>query len=641
MKHFFAMLPRAAVLILLSLVIGCQQQKLDRRTERGFDIPANYTKQEVRIPMRDGVHLFATVYVPRDTTQAYPFLIKKSPYGSGPYEADQYRKDLGPIGSPRFAEEGYIFVYEDVRGRFMSEGTFVNVTPHIDDKKGPQDVDESSDMYDTVEWLLANINPNNGKVGIWGISYPGFYTSASIVDSHPAIAAASPQAAVTDWFIDDDFHHHGAFYLQDAFSFFPWFESTGPNPTDHYGPRFDFGTDNAYEFYLSLGALPNANDRYLHHKVAFWDSLMQHGTYDKFWKRRTIVPHLHNVNTAVMNVGGFFDAEDPYGPIAVYRSIEEKNPGISNTLVLGPWFHGGWVRSKGDHLGDVSFGQATSTYYEENVDLPFFNYYLKGKGTLDLPEVLAYCTGSDEWHRLDAWPPKSAAPFSIFLMDDGKLAFGKTGDVESFDEYTSDPANPVPYTQEVRIDRTREYIVEDQRFAAKRPDVLTYETDALTEDFTFAGPVRPELFVSSTGTDADFVVKLIDVFPDGEPEWQATEEKYLDVPMGGYQMLVRGEVFRAKFRNSYEKPEPLVPGEIARVAFETPDIFHTFKAGHRIMIQIQSSWFPLVDRNPQTFTDIYNASPEDFQKATERIYRGGEHASRIEVGRLEPASGTE
>jgi putative CocE/NonD family hydrolase len=628
-----------AIVLVVVFMAAC---RTPTGTADGVDIEANYAKREVRIPMRDGVQLFATVYVPRDTTRAYPFLIKKSPYSSGPY-GRRYRSDLGPIGDTRFAEEGFIFVYQDVRGRFMSEGTFLNVTPYIADKEGPEDVDESSDMYDTVEWLLENVQPNNGKVGIWGISYPGFYAAASIVDSHPAIAAASPQAAVVDWFIGDDFHHNGAFYLQDAFNFFSFFESPDPNPTDHWGPRREYGSDDAYQFFLDLGPLKNANDRYFRHEVAFWDSLMQHGTYDQFWQRRTIVPHMKNVTPAVMNVGGFFDAEDPYGPNAVYQSIEEKNPGNVNTIVLGPWFHGGWVRSDGSHLGNVSFGHQTSVHYQYNVDLPFFKHYLKGDGPSDLPEALAYATGSEEWHEFDSWPPEDLIPTSIYLDAEGTLSMAPESEmpelqgqtVEQYDEYVSDPDNPVPYTQEKRFERTREYIVEDQRFVADRPDVLVYESGVLSEDYTFAGPVGVELYVSSTGTDADFVVKLIDVFPDDEPEWQPAGEKYLDVPMAGYQMLVRGEVFRAKFRNSYEHPEPLVPGEVALVKFDTPHILHTFKAGHRIMVQVQSSWFPLVDRNPQTFVDIYSADESDFQVATHRIHRGAGQRSRLVIGRLE------
>jgi putative CocE/NonD family hydrolase len=556
------------VLLAGSLVlIGCGDPGPARDPEP-FDIRTHYTKREVRIPMRDGVRLFATVYVPRDTSQSYPFLIKKSPYSSGPYGTGAYRSDLGPLGDHRFAEEGFIFVYQDVRGRFMSEGTFVNVTPHIPRKQGSRDVDESSDMYDTVQWLLENVHPNNGKAGIWGISYPGFYAAASIIDSHPAIVAASPQAAVVDWFIGDDFHHNGAFFLQDAFRFFSFFESPAPNPTDRWGPRIDFGSDDAYDFFLDLGPLKNANKRYFDHTIAFWDSLMEHGTYDRFWQRRTIVPHMYNVNAAVMNVGGFFDAEDPYGPIAVYRSIEDKNPGITNTLVFGPWFHGGWVRSKGDYLGNVHFGQETSVHYRQNVDLPFFRYHLKGKGSLDLPEVLAYATGSNEWFEFDMWPPEPVEQVVLYLdaerslqvVDSSSAIELAAAQSAAYDEYTSDPANPVPYTQEIRFDRSREYMVEDQRFVADRPDVLFYESGILQEDYTFAGPVTVDLYVSTTGTDADFVVKLIDVFPDGEGEWQAEHEKYLDTPMAGYQMLVRGEVFRAKFRNSFEHPEPLRPG---------------------------------------------------------------------------------
>lgn len=599
----------------------------------------HYTKYAYDIPMRDGTTLYTAVYVPKDTTQNYPFLMKRSPYSSGPYEKGKYPGHLGPNGTNRFAEEGYIFVYQDVRGRFMSEGTYRHMTPACTETDPPDCVDESTDMHDTVAWLLNNVGHNNGRVGIWGISYPGFYAAASIINSHPAIKAASPQAPIADWFVGDDFHHNGAFYLQDAFAFLYFFESPGPNPTDAWGklwgPRFDFKTDDAYQFFLDMGALPNANDRYFHHKVAFWDSMMTHGTYDAFWQSRNLIPHMKGVTANVMTVGGLYDAEDPHGPVGLYRSIETNNPGINNILVLGPWFHGGWVRADGDHLGDVSFEKKTSVYYQENVDLPFFNYYLKDKGTWDPSEVLAFASGSNEWHHLDAWPPSEAEDVSLYLTDDGAVTFaGPSATDEAFDAYVSDPANPVPYTQEKRIDRTREYMVEDQRFAGKRPDVLVYQTSPLTEDMTFAGPISADLFVSSTGTDADFVVKLIDVYPDDTPEWQTPKDKYLDVPMGGYEMMVRGQVFRAKFRHSFEHPEPLTPGEVTEIAFDTPDIFHTFKAGHRIMVQVQSSWFPLVDRNPQTFTDIYSASDADFQSATQRIYRSAAHPSHLRVKRM-------
>jgi putative CocE/NonD family hydrolase len=591
----------------------------------------HYNKHEYRIPMRDGAELFTAVYVPSDTSQSYPFLMKRTPYSVGPYGEDQFPSELGPAGSNRFADEGYIFVYQDVRGRFMSEGTFRNMTPHSVGYDGVEDTDESTDTYDTVEWLLENVQPNNGRAGLWGISYPGFYAAASIVNSHPAIKASSPQAAIGDWFVGDDFHHKGAFYLHDAFQFFPVFRSYRPELTDSWRPGFDFNSDNAYEFFKDLGPLRNANERYFHNEVAFWDSLMTHGSYDEFWRSRNIIPHMDSVSAAVMVVAGWFDAEDPYGPIEIYESIERQNPGIDNTLVAGPWYHGGWVRAVGDRLGNVSFEVETGEYYRENVDIAFFNHYLKDKGELDLPEALVFASGSNEWHRFDSWPPPGLTTTSLYFNADGSLTFEPPSDAEGVDSYVSDPANPVPYTQEIRIDRSREYMVEDQRFVVERPDVLVYQSDVLTEDMTFAGRVTADLFVTTTGTDADFVVKLIDVYPDDAPP---IGEPYLDIPMGGYQMMVRGEVLRAKFRNGYERPEALVPGEVTRITFETPDIFHTFRAGHRIMVQVQSSWFPLVDMNPQVFTDIYSATEADFHQATHRIHRAPGSASRVVVGQL-------
>ncbi len=612
------------------LTISCASGETSDATGATY-LAERYDKHEYRIPMRDGATLFTAVYVPEDTSQSYPFLMKRTPYSVGPYGEDRFPDELGPVGSNRFADEGYIFVYQDVRGRFMSEGVFRNMTPHSVEYDGPEDVDESTDTYDTVEWLLANVHPNNGRVGLWGISYPGFYAAASIINTHPAIKASSPQAAIGDWFIGDDFHHKGAFYLHDAFGFFPAFRSYRPEPIDSWGPGFEFNSNNAYEFFKDLGPLRNANERYFHHTVTFWDSMMTHGSYDEFWQSRNIIPHMDSVTAAVMIVAGWYDAEDPYGPIEIYESIERQNPGIQNVLVAGPWFHGGWVRSVGDRLGNVSFEWATGEFYRDSVDIAFFNHYLKDKGDLDLPEALVFASGSNEWHRFDAWPPPGLTATSLYFNADGSLTFEQPSDAEGADSYVSDPANPVPYTQEIRIDRTREYMVEDQRFVAERPDVLVYQTDVLTEDVTFAGPVTADLYVSSTGTDADFVVKLIDVYPDDAPP---IADPYLDVPMGGYQMLVRGEVMRAKFRNSFERPEPLVPGEVTQVRFETPDIFHTFETGHRVMVQVQSSWFPLVDMNPQTFTDIYHATEPDFQAATHTVYRAPGRASRVVAGRL-------
>jgi putative CocE/NonD family hydrolase len=626
-KNQFGLLIFIAAVI--SPIVSCAPSEGTPETDVRYMVE-HYAKHEYRIPMRNGAALFTAVYVPTDTSQEYPFLVKRTPYTVAPYGEDQYPQYLGPVGSRRFAEEGYIFVYQDVRGRYMSDGLFRNMTPHAVEKDGPEDVDESTDFYDTVEWLLENVHPNNGRAGIWGISYPGFYTAASIINNHPAVRAASPQAAIGDWFVGDDFHHKGAFYLQDAFRFFPGFRSFRPDPKTTRGQRFNFGTDNAYEFFLELGALRNANERHFNNELVFWDSMMTHGTNDEFWQSRNIIPHMDNVTTAVMTVAGWFDAEDPYGPIEIYESIERLNPGIRNTLVAGPWYHGGWVRATGDRLGNVSFEVPTGEYYRENVDIAFFNYHLKDKGQLDLPEALVFATGSNEWHRLDEWPPPGMTETSFFFHEGGVLATGSpSGPEGTSDSYVSDPANPVPYTQEIRIDRSREYMVEDQRFVADRPDVLVYQTEILTEDVTLAGPVAADLWVSTTGTDADFVVKLIDVYPDNAPD---IDSPYMDVPMGGYQMLVRAEVLRAKFRNSYETPEALVPGEVTQIAFESPHIFHTFEAGHRIMVQVQSSWFPLVDRNPQTFVDIYSATEDDFQAAMHRVHRSERHPSRVMVG---------
>jgi len=622
---------RSGILCAAAAVLSCSVAPEPVSVDDAAWLAQRYEKREYRIPMRDGVELFTSVYVPRDTSRSYPFLMRRTPYGVHPYGEDGFPEFLGPPASRRFAEEGFIFVYQDVRGRFMSGGEFVNMRPHLAEKDGPGDVDESTDTYDTVEWLLANVHPNNGRVGLWGISYPGFYAAAGIIDGHRAIRAASPQAPIGDWFVGDDFHHKGAFYLLDAFGFFYVIGQPRPQPTTEWPERFDYGMPDAYRFFLELGPLRNANDRYLHHDIAFWDSMMAHGTYDEFWQRRNIIPHLSGIEAAVMTVAGLFDAEDPYGPIEIYQSIETRNPEIANTLVLGPWFHGGWVRSEGDHLGNVSFGAATSRFYQDSVDLPFFRYYLKDEGSWDPPEALAFATGSNRWHRLDSWPPDGSTPVTLYFGPEGSLTFQAPDAGSAADAYTSDPANPVPFTQEITTERTREYMVEDQRFAGRRPDVLVYESEVLTEDLTLAGPVTADLYVSMTGTDADFIVKLIDVYPDDAPE---SGEKYLPVPMGGYQMLVRGEVLRGKFRESYTSAQPFEPGRVTQVRFETPHIFHTFKAGHRVMVQVQSSWFPLVDRNPQTFTDIYSAEPADFQSTTITVHRSRSHPSSVSAGRF-------
>ena len=614
-----------------------------------FSVKEHYTKYEYRIPMRDGVHLFTAVYVPKDGSQAYPFLILRTPYSVAPYGEDQYRKGLGP--SPEFEKSGYIFVFQDVRGRYMSEGEFVEMRPHIDHKQSKHDVDDSSDLYDTIDWLLKNVPNNNGNAGIWGISYPGFYTSASIIDSHPALKAASPQAPMTDLFKGDDAYHGGTFMLEANFGFYSSFK---PQENPQLPPKtfvpFDYGTKDGYEFYLKVGPIGNLS-KYLVGRSALWDDQLHHDTYDNYWKVRNLAPHMNNIHCAVLTVGGWFDAEDLQGPFSTFHSIDQKNPGIFNALVVGPWVHGGWARLDGEHLGRVEFAANTGDYYRSNILFPFFEQYLKGAGDAKLPKAYVFETGTNVWRKYSAWPPKNAEAKILYFRAHGELSFDPPGASEStevsestaYDEYVSDPAKPVPFVSYQATDVPQEYMVSDQRFAASRTDVLVYQTPVLQQDVTIAGPISARLFVSTSGTDSDFDVKLIDVYPQDYPDSKldsrAEEKPRTDVPppaftMGGYQQLVRGEPFRGKFRHSFEKPEPFTPGKVEEVDTTFPDVNHTFRRGHRIMVQVQSSWFPLTDRNPQTFVDIPDAKAGDFVKATERIYHTKSEPSGIGVGVL-------
>ncbi len=595
-------------------------------------VRSHYTKIERQITMRDGVKLFTAIYIPKDQSKKYPFLMTRTPYTVAPYGEDKYKLSLGTF--PALMKEGFIFVYQDVRGRWMSEGTFDDIRPQTL-KKGPRDIDESTDTYDTIDWLVKNIQNNNGKVGISGISYPGFYSTTSLPNAHPALKAVSPQAPVTDWFIGDDFHHGGALFLMDAFRFMASFGVPRPHPiTPDKGPKpFKFSIQDNYRFYLEAGSLKNLKDKYFADSIRFWNNLFKHPNLDTFWRARLITPHLTNVKPAVMVVGGFFDAEDAYGTFATYKAIEKQNPGANNILVAGPWFHGGWVRGTGSSFGDIQFNQPTSTYYQENLELPFFKYHLKGEGNFNPAEANIFVTGSNQWKKFNTWPPAETENKNLYLHPNGKLAFEKVGRTDSWDEYVSDPANPVPYQNGVQANRTREYMIDDQRFAARRPDVKTYQTSVLTEDITLTGPVLANLVVSTTGTDADYVVKLIDVYPEDAKDPSPNPN---GVMMAGYEMLVRGEILRGKYRNSFEKPVPFVPGAITKVNYPLPDVAHTFKKGHRIMIQIQNSWFPLADRNPQKFMNIYQAEPKDFQKATHRIYHDTFNSSFITLKVLKP-----
>ena len=607
-------------------------------------VMAHYTKFEYKIAMRDGVHLFTSVYVPKDTTRRYPIMLCRTPYSVQPYGVDAYKSDLGP--SPVFGKDGYIVVYQDVRGRWMSEGEFVNMRPHREQKTSVADIDESSDTFDTIDWLIKHVPNHNGRVGMWGISYPGFYVAAGMIDAHPALKAASPQAPVTDWFTGDDWHHNGAFQLPHAFNFLAGFGHPRPEPTRKRTERFDYGTPDGYAFFLQLGPLANVNMRYFKNDVPFWNEIMKHGTFDQFWQERNIRPHLKNIKPAVMTVGGWFDAENLFGALETYKHVEAMSPGATNVLVMGPWSHGGWSRSDGDRLGPVSFFSKTAEYYREQIEFPFFQYHLKSVGTGAQPEAWVFETGTNQWKSYDVWPPRATRSRSIYLAPRGGVAFqppGKSPAADpAFDEYMSDPAHPVEYIDQINIGMAGDYMIQDQRVAARRPDVLVYETSPLTTDFSIAGPISAQLFVSTSGTDSDWVVKLIDVYPDdfdaaagaengGGGNRNAGGPGAARTKFGGYQQLVRGDVMRGKFRNSLEKPEPFVANQPTPVAFTLQDVAHTFRTGHKIMVQIQSTWFPLIDRNPQKFVDIYSATDADFQKAMQRVYHTAEMPSHLEV----------
>lgn len=588
----------------------------------------HYSKKEHMIPMRDGVKLFTQVYAPLDASQKYPIMLRRTPYSISPYGENIYRNSLGP--SWLFVEEGYIFVYQDCRGKYKSEGEFVVMWPYQSVKSTSQDTDDSSDTFDTIEWLLKNISNHNGRVGQWGISYPGWHTVMGMIDAHPALKASSPQASPADMWIGDDFHHNGAFRLMYTFGWLAGSARARTGPSAVGAARFRYGTPDGYKFFLELGPVSNVNTKYFRDSVPTWKEYMEHGDYDEYWKKQNVLQHLNDIKHPILNVAGWFDAEDFYGPMSIYATIEEKNPGNKSIIVVGPWLHGGWAGMDGDALGNIRFDSKTGVYYRENVELPFFNYYLKDKGKLDLPEALVFETGLNKWKSYDEWPPKESRERSIYLRASGKLSFDPPSEEsdEACDSFVSDPDKPVPWSSEIRTGQGHLWMVEDQRFASRRPDVLVYQSDVLTEDITIAGPVIASLFVSTTGTDADWIVKLIDVYPGGAPDNQPNPQ---DVRMGDFQMLLAGEVLRSKYRNSFEHPEPLVANKVTRVEYDLRDKCHCFLKGHRIMVQIQSTWFPVIDRNPQKFVDIYHAREEDFQKAVHKVYRSRQFPSHIKL----------
>lgn len=614
MKFFF-------LAFMAMLAAQCQEKQVSF-------VEANYDKIDTTIVMRDGIKLYTVIYVPKDKSEQYPFLVMRTPYSSGPYGFGQYKQRIGP--DTALMHEKYIFVYQDVRGRYMSEGHNLEVTPYIPDKKTNKEVDESSDTWDTIDWLLKNIKNNNGRVGLYGISYPGFYASASLPGAHPAIKAVSPQAPVTDEFIGDDANHNGAFFLLDNFSFMNYFGKERNGPVENYGgPMFRMGTEDAYSFFLKMGTLKNTQSvEWFNHRSYIWNEYLQHDTYDTYWQARNIRTHLKNIQIPVMVVGGWFDAEDLFGALHIYKAIESQSPQNKNILVMGPWTHGAWASPNWSGFGPYFFGSNTSAYFRDSLQTRFFNFYLKDIGSFDPAEATVFETGTNTWRHFAQWPPRQMQPQSWFLGAAHSLSADPQVQQTGFDTYISDPANPVPYTGVKSADRNNEYMAEDERFASSRNDVIYFRTTPLQEDLTLAGPILANLQVSISTTDVDFVVKLIDEFPDtfsGDPGINPAKNK----AMQGAQILVRAEVLRGKFRDNYTTPSPFVPGKITDVKINLNDVCHTFKKGHRIMVQIQSSWFPLVDRNPQRFMRIPDASEKDFQSSTIRIYHDALHQSSI------------
>ncbi|GAB2647210.1 CocE/NonD family hydrolase [Emticicia sediminis] len=611
------------LLIVSILSITAKAQTLTITQQDSAFVRENYVKTQVQISMRDGVKLFTNIYTPKDASpnNTYPIVMQRTCYDVAPYGKEEYPKML--YYSRYMMREKFIFVDQDVRGRWMSGGVFTNMTPHIPNKTKPTEVDEASDTYDTIDWLVKNIPNNNGRVGQYGISYPGFYTIAGALCGHPALKAASPQAPISDFFFDD-FHHNGAFTLGYGMTF-PVFGIQHPQPTPNswYDDKFPkLNTVDGFDWYKTMTPLKNFNKVYGDN--FFWNELIEHPNYDEFWQKRNILPHLKNVKNlpAIMVVGGWFDAEDLPGPLNIYKNLEKYNANAYNTIVMGPFGHGDWSRERGHHFhSNVYFGDSVSTYFQKNMELKFFKHFLKesGDGKTGLPEAYLFDTGKKEWREFAEFPVKTAQKIDFYLNPNGKLSNEMTG--KGFGEYISDPSKPVPYTEDpkqITGFSPRNYMSEDQRFAGRRTDVMTYETEVLTEDVTLGGEIMANLKISTTGTDADFFVKLIDVYPGDEPNSPYTPKH---ITLGGYQQMVRSEIMRARFRNSFSKPEPLVANKKTDINFRLQDVLHTFKKGHKIMIQVQSTAFPLFDINPQKYVpNIYKAEEKDFQKATHRIY---------------------
>jgi putative CocE/NonD family hydrolase len=575
---------------------------------------------EAMVPMRDGASLHTTLYIPKEAKDPLPIIFVRTPYGidgRAEREFKAYLKDL--------VDDGYIFAYQDIRGRFKSEGTFVMTRP-ARDASDPKSVDEASDTSDTIDWLLKNAKPNNGRVGMLGVSYPGWLTAVAMLDPHPALKAVSPQASPVDMYLGDDFHHNGAFRLSYGFEYVAMME------TDKFTTRFQFDTFDTYEWYLKLGALSNVNRKYLKSKLPTWNDFVAHPNYDAFWKKQSLEPRLTSVKVPTLNVAGWYDQEDFRGPLRIYELLEKHDSKNQNFLVVGPWNHGGWAGGKGNSLGRVKFDADTGEYFREKIQAPFFAHYLKDRGKEDPPEAKMFQTGSNKWETYDSWPPKGTVARKVYFHPGGKLSFDQPGEANTlFDEYISDPANPVPYRpRPVRPTYPGPewpvWMVQDQRFTQGRPDVLVYASDVLTEDVVVAGSMTAHLFASTSGTDSDWMVRLIDVYP---------EEYSKDPEFGGYQLLIAGEPLRGRYRKSFEKPEPVKPDAVEEYTINLNWGHHRFRKGHKIMVQISSTWFPVIDRNPQKYVpNIFEAEDADFQKATQRVYRTAKFASNVELQTL-------
>ena len=631
MKPFFHI--SIVVTVLLFSLQSCNKTTVVE-TEENY-VAKNYSKQEVAIEMRDGVKLHTTIYAPKDTSQEYPIIMQRTPYSSRPYGEGQFRTRIAP--NSNMMKEGYIVVYQDVRGRWMSEGHYENMRAYIPNKTDDSQVDESSDTYDTIEWLVNNVENNNGRVGLWGISYPGFYATYGTIDPHPALKASSPQACIGDFFFDD-FHHNGAYLLSyfRATSLFGTPRPNGDQPIDTAWYTLpNIGTEDQYDFFLEKRSLKNLNSFFeygLKDEVSiapdgmtddfFWNELKEHPNYDALWQRRGLIQHLDKTKShvATMIVGGWFDAEDLYGPLETYKNIEKYNGGAYNTMVFGPWDHGRWARrSERNLVGNYYFGDSISVHYQDNIETKFFHHFLKGEGDgkTGLPEAYVFDSGKKEWSELPTWPPKEAIKQRMFLSDNQELSKEQEGSTAI--QFVSDVKKPVPYSEDIKsVFTPRKYMTDDQRFAARRSDVLVFETEVLEEDLTLAGPIRANLKVATTGTAADWIVKIIDVHPD---DVETNEEMQDHLRMSNYHLMVRSEVLRGRFRNSFSNPEPFTPNKKTDVNIKLQDVYHTFKKGHKLQVQVQSTWFPLIDLNPQTYVEnIFKANDEDFTTQTHTVF---------------------